>query len=179
MKALILISFVLWLPTFFQSGWPTYIEESGLFAVLVPGNMKAKEKMIETATGDYLLQSVYHQSDLDSTENMLYLINYHKIQEDMYVEDSLEQNEELLIQMATDMSSSLQDAKLLYTNPTTGLDFSSVEYRITYGKENQNLKGKFILNRTHLYSIQVYTTKDKALNRNMDLFIDSFRILNN
>jgi hypothetical protein len=160
-----------------QSDWISYTEESGLFSVLVPGKLEKKEKLVETSARDYLLQSVFYKAESDSADNHLYLINYHMIMEGMYDDDTISRNADLLLQMADDMSSTLQDGQLLYASPVISDDFSSVEYRISYGQDKYNLKGKFFMNRNHLYSLQVYTTKDKALNRNMDLFIDSFRIL--
>lgn len=160
-----------------QDSWITFFEKDSLFSILVPTEMKYKEQLVETSTGDYFLNSLYLESDIDSSENYLYLINYHEIQEGLYSPDTSMMNEEFLQVMAEDLAANIS-GELLYTNPVHASTWSALDYRINFRENELNLKGKLIITPTHLFVLQVYSTKQYTLNTNRDKFLESFRLLN-
>lgn len=159
-----------------QSTWVEFVNEDNLYSVLVPKNMKSSEKYIETSTGDYLLRSDYVTSTIDESENTLYLINYHEVQSGLFDEDSLENNRTFLESMAEDIASSM-DGVVMYSHPTHDPEWMSLDYRINYKGDTLNMKGKLLLTKTHLFSLQAYSEKQYALNRNREKFLNSFRLL--
>lgn len=172
----ILIGFVQLFLLFSQGNWISYTDQENTFTILAPGAMQTKEKMIETSTGDYLLNTVFLESNIEETENYLYMINYHEVGDDLYHTDSLNLNLDFLTTMAEDITMNM-GGKLLYTNPVSDDKWTSMEYRVSFKDEKYSMKGKLILNNTHLFSLQVYSTKQYALNKNMDRFLQSFRLL--
>lgn len=159
-----------------QSSWVEHVSEDKLYSVLVPQYMKSSEKYIETSTGDYLLRSDYVSSSIEDSENTLYLINYHEVQSVLFAEDSIESNTDFLLDMVEDIAMSM-GGEVMYTNPIIDPSWISLEYRINYGDDQLNMKGKLVLTRTHLFSLQVYSEKQYALNRNREKFLSSFRLL--
>jgi hypothetical protein len=159
-----------------QSTWVEHVNADNLYSVLVPQSMKSSEKYIETSAGDYLLHSDYVASSIEETENTLYLINYHEIQTGLFAEDSIENNTAFLEVMAEDIARSM-DGEVMYTNPIRDELWMSLEYRINYNDNQLNMKGKLVLTKTHLFSLQVYSEKQYALNRNREKFFNSFRLL--
>jgi len=49
-------------------------------------------------------------------------------------------------------------------------------FRLRYDEEYMIIKGKTFIKNDVFITVQVYTTKDKSLNDEMDVFLDSFEI---
>jgi hypothetical protein len=175
MYKLILLSFFYFLNQD-PSSWQVYTDPDSLFSILTPGEVQSKEQLITTETGDNVINSVFYTSSVDSTDNFIYLINYQKLTEDLYLDDSLDVNYEVLDLFVQDIGANL-NADLLYVNKSFQHEYPALEYRMQYGESLNQVKGKLILTRTHLYSIQVYTTKQYSLNKNMEKFFNSFFLL--
>jgi hypothetical protein len=159
-----------------QSDWTVFTDEEHLFSVLVPGEMQFREQYIETTAGDYLLQTVYTETALDSLENYLFLINYYRVQDDLFSADSSSLNIDFLQLTAADMANGM-NGELLYTHPVHSQDWTSLEYRVQFQGDEFNMKGKMYLTPTHFFSLQVYSTRQYALNTQRDRFLNSFRLL--
>jgi hypothetical protein len=63
---------------------------------------------------------------------------------------------------------------ILYTTESYVSSFPAIEYRLDFEEKDQQIKGKIILNHSYLVSLQVFTHKQMALNKNMDYFLQSF-----
>lgn len=153
--------------------WLSYYNENGRFHILVPSEPELKERMVATATGDVLINSVIVRSAIDSTDNFLYIINFHDLEENLYSYDSSELNKDFLEIIANDISETLK-ADPLYINHTNVSAFPAIEYRMSYGEDEKQVKGIVILTPKKMYSLQVFTSKQYTLNKNMERFLESF-----
>lgn len=155
-----------------QNEWITYKVDKGLaFSVEVPGEMEKTVKNIKTSVGELEVLNYAFQGKEDDP-NYLYLINLVKYPEDTFVSDSLDFIEEFL---NNSLESSIEKVKgeLIYS--------SDIEkgwgklFRIKYNGGDAIIKGKSYIRKDVFISIQVFTVESRSLNREMDVFLDSFK----
>ena len=161
-----------------QDQWVGFSDSDGVFSILIPEKMQIKEQLVNTQTGDYLVKTFYLPSAVDSTENFLYMLTYYRVDQELYSVDSSEINFEFLQQSVKDLALNL-GADIMYTSPQSAELYSAIDFRMTYDENKLALKGKMVLNPSYFFTLQVHSTKQYALNTNMDLFLNSFRILDN
>lgn len=161
-----------------QDQWIGFTDNDGIFTLLIPEEMQFKEQLVSTQTGDYLVKTYYLQSAVDSTENFLYMLTYYNVDQELYSVDSSQANIEFLQQSVKDLALNLE-ADIMYTNPQSADLYSAIDFRMTYDEDKLALKGKMVLNPSYFFTLQVHSTRQYALNTNMDLFLKSFRILDN
>jgi len=167
--------FLILLPVFLfgQNTWSLYNSESPQFSVLLPKEPIETEKLIQTDIGETEIKTIYFSSDIDSTENSLYLINYYEIDQIIFFGDSALTKKEYLKHAIEGIAKSLE-ASVLYANYSDFNECKTVIYRLDIDTDKKVMKGKLVLSGNYFYSLQVFTTKQYSLNRNMDKFIDSF-----
>jgi len=157
--------------------WIEYTSPDMDFAILFPVEVQEKEKILATTTGDILINTAYAISELDSTENFLYLVNSHNLHSGLYSMDSLQSNYDFLQLTVDDISKGL-NGEIMYSNQCFQDSFPAIEYRLSYQEGQLQLKGRIFINQERLYSLQVFTSKAYTLNKNMDYFLSSFKFTN-
>ena len=145
--------------------WEPVQIDNGGFKCQMPSQPETRESIAETSAGDVLVNTIYCVSSVDSTDNYLYLINYHLVPQGLFTHDSMEMNYEFLEEMLNDLIISL-DGEILYSNRTYLKKYPVIEYRMNLQNEEKQVKGRLILTADNFYSIQVFTTKQFAGNWN-------------
>lgn len=171
MKSLIILLFPVLL--FGQSTWVLFEAESPKFSILFPSKPQEKEKFIRTDIAEFEVKTIYLPSSLDSTENTLYLLNYYELDQIIFFGDSAISRVDYLNQAVKNIAFSL-DAKVLYSNNSIFNGCNTNIYRLDMNNNDTVMKGKFVLSGNYFYSLQVFSTKQYSLNKNMNKFIDSF-----
>ncbi len=171
MKILIYILAFIFIQT---DTWIEYRASKPDFSVEFPSTPIEKEKIIKTDLGETIVKTVYAATKLDSTENSLYLLNYYKFDQLIFFGDSAITQKEYLEEALNNIKLNLS-ANLLYSNHKKDNSCPSIVYRLEMDKGNKVMKGKLIISGDYLFSLQVFSSKGYALNKNMDKFIDSFQ----
>ena len=169
MNQFLLILFLI----FNQSSWTVFKSEYPAFSISFPTKIYHKEKIISTEIGEVQLNTVYSISSVDSTDNELYLLNYYKIDDRMFLGDSAVTKEEFITSTIDEISKEI-GGKVLYANNSIKDNIATSTYRLE--GENQSMKGKMVLTKNYFFSLQVFTQKQYSLNSNMDNFLSSFYI---
>ena len=172
MKLLTLITAII----FYQSAWITHVSKDPGFSIQFPGKIEEKFKIIKTDIGEIEINTLYHVSSLDSTANELYLLNYYKLDSTIFQGDSAITREEYINNAIENIAASLK-GKILYSNINEDKDGIHAIYRIEYDDGKKSMKGKIVIAGNYFYSLQVFTGKQYALNRNIEKFIDSFYLI--
>lgn len=156
-----------------QPNWFKYKSESPEFSVLFPSEPVKKEKYIKTDIGQTFIRTLYLQSDVDSTDNYLYLVNYYEFDNSIFEGDSAI-SKETYLKLSLDEISENLSGEILYSNTDHFRKCPSVIYRVNMDDNGTAMKGKLVLTQKYFYSLQVFTQKQYSLNKNIDKFIDSF-----
>lgn len=152
--------------------WKVYNSEEGGFSIMTPGLMEAKRATVETGVGDFDVHTLFLNPQ-DSLGNYLYLINYYDLPEDLVPIDSSDLVDDFL---KNTMDQSITDIKgdLLYSNPIAIGDHPGLMWRSR--SETGVVKSRIYLIGNRFYMLQVFSTPNKALNNNIDRFLESFTL---
>jgi hypothetical protein len=158
------------LPLLGQNEWHSFTNETPVFHINFPGEYQVKEKLIETEVGETLVTTIYSVSSVESSDNLLYLVNFFKLSGSVF-NDSLTRCEYL--ELMVDGIREETGGKSIYQSECSNENAPSIVYRLENEAKGTVAKGKIIYRNEMIYSIQVFTEKKYFLNRNIDRFIDS------
>lgn len=156
-----------------QAVWSNFSSTDPGFAVDIPGQVQRKDRIVTTDLGEFNITTYYSVSSVDSSENTLYLINYFEINNDLFEGDSAVTKEEFLSTMVDNIREDLK-TKEIYRNSVADSEVPGIIYRFENEQNASSVKGKVMIRDKYLFSLQVFTLKQFALNKNMDRFINSF-----
>ncbi len=168
--------FLMGKPVFAQVKWQTFDSKEPSFSVSMPGTVRLMEKGVSTPTGDFLLHTVYTESSVDSTGNFLYLVNYFEAEDIDFSPDS-SFNAYIFLEDFLDNIKAQVDGTLLYSHRDQFDQNPVLEYRLNYRDDLLSMKGRILQVGQTIYSLQVFSDKKNSLNRNMDSFLHSFRLI--
>ena len=157
-----------------SDNWIQYIGAKPDFTLEFPQAPVEKEKIIKTDLGETTVKTVYASANIDSTENSLYLLNYYQFDPIIFFGDSAISQKEYLEEALNSIKQSL-NANLLYSNHKMDNLCPAIVYRLDMDNGNKVMKGKLVISGEYLFSLQVFSSRAYALNKNMDKFIDSFQ----
>ena len=158
-----------------QSVWSNFSSVDPEFSVEIPGKVQRKDRIVKTDLGEFNIITYFSVSSPDSTENHLYLINYFEISEDLFLGDSAVSREEFLSTMVDNIKDDLKTREI-YRNSFSDPEAPCIIYRFENDQNSGAMKGKVMIRDKYLFSLQVFTKKQYALNKNMDRFINSFYV---
>jgi len=159
-----------------QDDWIVFSNTEANFKVEVPGEMVEKVRTIPTEIGELSYHTFIYQEKGDSSDNVLYLINYVDYPEGTMHSDStaiLGDFFKTTIETATESV----DGKLAYSTDESLLDYPGKVWRILYNGGAATIKTKAFLVAQRYYAIQTVTIREKSMNNSTDRFLDSFRLL--
>ena len=177
-KCLFYIASILLLTTSMAAGqkdWITYKADAVLsFEVQVPSELGVKTKDITTDLGVMTTTTYAHEGTNDDM-NFLYVVNVVEYPSGTFPKDSLDLKNEFLEQSIKSMSDGI-DGELVYQSEISeeGNGIGRL-FRLKYNEGYGVIKGKVFIKDDVFITLQVYTIKEKSLNDEMDLFLDSFR----
>jgi hypothetical protein len=156
-----------------QALWSNFSSVDPGFTVDIPGQVQRKDRIVTTDLGEFNITTFYSVSSVDSSENTLYLINFFEINYAVFEGDSAVSKEEFLSAMIDNIREDL-NTKEIYRNSFPDSEVPSIIYRFENEQNASAVKGKVMIKGKYLFSLQVFTLKQFALNKNMDRFINSF-----
>lgn len=155
-----------------------FINESAGFKITSPGTLIEKYKQIDTEVGKLNLFTYLYSDTTDTAQNFLYLINYFDYPESVLHHDSTDivtqLFEESTEQMILDVGGTLS-----YSTNEDGFTYPSYINRYSYDDGYKIVKSKMVVYKNRFFVVQAYTTKPYALNKQMNVFLDSFRLIEN
>lgn len=172
-SAVVLIGFSLCVTG--QDYWKTYKSDDGTFSILLPCKAETGNKHILTDIGSLETKTIMCQPPSDHP-NKLYLVNYVDYPPGSFHPDSVSTIGELfdisIAQHIHDLG-----GELLYQSEHSFGKHPGRLYRASCNKGNTFVKSVIYLIGDRFYSLQVYAMLDKSLNNDMDIFLNSLRIL--
>jgi len=137
-----------------QDHWIIFSNTEANFKVEVPGEMIEKVRTIPTEIGELSYHTFIHQAQKDSSDNVLYLINYVDYPEGTMHSDStaiLEDFFNTTIETATESV----EGKLAYSSDDSLLEYPGKVWRINYNGGAATIKTKAFLIEQRYYAIQL------------------------
>ncbi|MFT6334376.1 MAG: hypothetical protein ACJATI_001114 [Halioglobus sp.] len=158
-----------------QDEWVTFKADAVLsFEVQVPAEMAVKTKDITTDLG-VMTTTTYAHEGMEDDMNFLYVINVVEYPSGTFPMDSLDLKNVFLEQSIENMAEGI-DGELVYKSEISeGGNGIGRLFRLKYDEGYGVIKGKVFIKDDVFITLQVYTIKEKSLNDEMDLFLDSFR----
>ncbi len=159
---------------FFQNAWQTLTPEQCSCSIYVPSEFEYKEQEIPTDIGQI---KVYNFAiETEDENNNIYFLNRIVYPEGFIPLDSIQFQDDFLAQSLEETIENLSGV-LDYSSEYQFQKNRALKFRITYNQGLTIVKGMYVLRKNELFLIQVFTSSDKALNNDMDLFLNSFKIL--
>jgi len=168
--------FLLCLISILQPDYDVYTNTSAQFSVMKPGLYKEKYANIETKIGDMEVYTYYCEPPAEHP-NYLYLINYIQYPEEALHHDSLDMVTELFAQSLEESRVGME-AKLLYQVQQSDNQYPTQLSRMEFNQGQHTVKSKMMVAENRFYFIQVFTIKEYSLNDDIDLFLNSFKLIN-
>ena len=158
-----------------QNAWVETISYDGNFKISAPGEMTHRQISKDTPVGELTYHSMFYEA-VDDADNVLYLISWVDYPEGSLHSDSLELVRSFLDATVETAVLNL-DGELMYQSDEQVAGFPGRYWRIDYNKGTAVIKTKAFVAGRRFYSLQVASKRSKNLNRSVDLFFDSFRLL--
>ena len=152
--------------------WRIFNSEEGNFSILTPGPMDEKLATVETGIGDFEVHTLFINPK-DSIGNYLYLINFYDLPEGMVPIDSTDLVQDFF-KNTMDQNFSDTEGELLYNKPLQLGNNPGLLWRSK--SENGFVKSRIYLIGDRFYMLQVFSAPNKALNNNVDKFLESFTL---
>ncbi len=161
----------------FTGDWITYESLEGRFSISTPHHFMEKTLKSETAIGT--LETYYFvyqpEGQIDAEGNMLYTLSYVDYPENSIHSDSTELLDDFF---KTTIETSIKSVKgeLRYDTPEKIKGFPGWLWRVDVA-DKAVIKTKTYLINNRLYTLQVVTIAENSLNKSVDRFMESFRLL--
>ena len=159
-----------------QNEWIIFTSTEANFKVEVPGEMIEKVRTIPTEIGELSYHTFIHQEQGDSSDNVLYLINYVD-----YPEGTMHSDSTVILadffQTTIETATESVDGKLAYSSDENLLEYPGKVWRINYNGGAATIKTKAFLVEQRYYAIQTVTIRERSMNNSTDRFLNSFRLL--
>lgn len=156
-----------------QSEWKKFLPLDGKFQILFPAQPEIRSRDLNTELG--MLKSYNYSVKTDKDHpNFLYSVNVVEYPENTFHQDSLLLIDDVLYETILNLSEKLK-CKITYENEIMiNSESRSKIFRLTDDLSGQVVKGIVVLKDNVLYTVNVFTMKEKSLNQFMDKFINSF-----
>lgn len=158
---------------FTQDMFTKFISTEHRFEVLLPSAPIIQEKMVQSSIGS-LINVSFHVSSEENTPNIYYAVQLIYYPEGSFTPDSVDMILEFLTEAVFSIANTTR-TEVVYKNILTEGKYPSMLYRLADNEKGIGFKGKLILAGSVFYSLQVMFEKTKSLNKEMDIFLDSFK----
>lgn len=160
-----------------QQEWITFQADDNLpFSIEVPAVMGMKNKTITTQIGDLSNTTYALERNEDESPNFLYMVTMIDYPQGVFDPDSIELIDTYLTEAISSLADGVNGEVLYQTDIKEDKNGRGKLFRLRYDEEYMIIKGKTFIKNDVFITVQVYTTKDKSLNDEMDVFLDSFEI---
>jgi hypothetical protein len=178
LKFSILSSFVLVCFSFTVLDWYEFKDYKGKFIVKLPTLDPMTEHIdtIKTTLGNLDYHTFYYAPKDPNAENKFFQVAYIDYPVSLFPKDSIALINDFL---ESTVNSSIEkiNGKLLYLTNIDINTYPGKQWRTDYNRGNSVMKNKCFLVNNRMYLIQIATTRKRALNIEMERFLDSFKII--
>lgn len=159
---------------FAQEMFNKFLSTEHRFEVLLPSEPIIQEKMVPSSIGS-LKNVSFHVSSEEDKPNIYYAVQLIYYPEGSFIQDSMDMISEFLTEAVSSIANTTRTG-VVYRNILTEGKYPSILYRLADNEKGIGFKGKMILAGSVFYSLQVMFEKSKSLNKEMDKFLNSFKI---
>jgi hypothetical protein len=159
-----------------QEAWMPFRPIENDFQVLFPDLPETKEKDLHTDELGIVKTVSYNVKFEKKAKNFLYSINLVTYPEDTFNEDSTDYNL-IVLKNSVDEMSRLLKCPIVYVGEEFLGTRPALSYRLMDELSGQVVKGFIVRNQDTIYTLSVFTLKDKSLNDEMDKFLKSFAFI--
>ncbi len=142
--------------------------------VYVPERMEAKVVELQTDLGTVELHNYSYQQKEDPGN--IFMLNLNVYEDATFHQDSSILQREFLVSTLNELVDNINGI-VDYSEHYEIQDSPALKYRISYNQNGTIAKGKMVLKKDVLYLVQVFTSSEKSLNDDMELYLNSFKIL--
>ncbi len=141
----------------------------------MPGGLRNGEKKLLTEVGT-VHPITWISQGTEGDPNYLYMVSWVDYPENTIPSDSIDLVDAFFDETLKSHAMQLK-GKLVYAVDKPYLELPSQLFRIAYNDNNAVVKGRIFLKGSRFYMWQVFTLSSKSLNKEMDLFLDSFTLV--
>ena len=171
------ITIISTLSSYAQDEWVEYRSSGDIpFLVESPALLVDKSKTVKTNLGELKTLTYAHQGK-EEDPNYLYVINLTEYPEGTFPTDSLDLISEFLDASVKSCVDGVKGKLTYQADIDDRFNGAGKLFRIKHNEDYGIVKGKAFLKDDIFVVIQVFTTREKALNPEMSEFLDSFRLL--
>lgn len=157
--------------------WEDYYSYDGGFRVRTPGPMEERVDTVDTPLGPIAYHSfMYIVNDEEYAENVFYMVSYCDYPPGALHQDSTELLSEFFAATVSEAVRSVR-GQLVYDNRQDYQDYPGHIWRIHFRGGDAVIKTRALVVNDRYYTIQTVMKREMALNRASDIFLDSFRLL--
>jgi hypothetical protein len=179
LKNTLLFVFIIILGSHFlsaQETWMSFRPIENDFQVLFPDLPETKEKDLHTDELGIIKTVSYNVKFDKKANNFLYSINLVIYPDDTFNEDSTDYNL-MVLKNSVDEMSRLLKCPIVYVGEEFLGTRPALSYRLMDELSGQVVKGFIVRNQDTIYTLSVFTLKDKSLNDEIDKFLKSFAFI--
>ncbi|MCB0685676.1 MAG: hypothetical protein KDC53_04100 [Saprospiraceae bacterium] len=158
--------------------WQTFSNVEGGFEVESPGVMQHNIQQIQTDLGEIDYHTFYLSTQNDKKGNFFFQISYYQSDALEMPLDSTELISDFFAATVEQAAMSLSGEVLILDEIKFQNKFPGRFWRIHYNGGKTVMKTKAYLVNNRFYSIQVAVDADFSLDKDIDRFIDSFKLIN-
>lgn len=173
---ILIISLISFLSSTAQETWMSFRPIENDFQVLFPDLPETKEKDLHTDELGILKTVSYNVKSDKKATNFLYSINLVIYPDDTFIDDSIDYNNMVLKNTVEELSRMLK-CPIVYASEENLGSKQAISYRLMDELSGQVVKGLVVRKEDTIYTLSVFTLKDKSLNEDIDKFIKSFAFI--
>ncbi|NNF20597.1 MAG: hypothetical protein HKN67_01545 [Saprospiraceae bacterium] len=160
----------------FGQTWSNFSPEGSMCKVLFPKEPAHQSQTVDTEVGQLSYHSYVINDTTRNSSNVAYVLSYCDYPVGTIHSDSL-----LLIpdffNATIDESILSLDGELVYSDEDYWVEYPGRIWKVAYQDGRMMVKNKSYLVKNRLYTIQVYTLKEKDRNRDINRYLDSFKLV--
>ena len=157
-------------------GWFDTFDYEGGFKVLSPGELTQKVDSVETAIGLMAYHQFVYQENPENIENVVYMITYVDYPEGTITEDSTALLNDFFSATIESAAQSV-GGMLVYSDPYEQQGHPGRVWKIHYLEGKAAIKTVAFVAGRRFFTIQTSTFRKNALDRDIDKFMESFRLI--
>lgn len=159
------------------SSWQTFRSVEGGFEVDVPGKMEHNIQQIRTDMGEINYHTYYLATQNDKQGNFFFQVSYYESEALTIPSDSSELLNKFFEATVEQAATSVSGQVLILDEIRYQGRYPGRFWRIHYNDGRSVLRTKAYLVGDKFYSIQVAVDSDFSLDKDIDHFIDSFKLI--
>ena len=171
----VILSFLVNFSAMAQVDWNYHKIDTANFSIVVPGELKFSRQTMDLPIGQ-LNYEIYYSQAADTSENWLYQVSYCDYPIGTIHSDSTEFLK-ILFEENVKSSANAVIGDVVYEEDIAYKGYPGKIFKVHFANDGAAIKTRLYVIENRYYSISITGPRGKSLNRQVDKFLDSFRIL--